>query len=52
MDFSLLNSYISKSDEGYLYESVWTEYAIDLFTQVFLYLAIALVVICLPWELR
>ena len=47
MDFSLLSSYVSKSDEGYLYESVWTEYAATLFTYVFLYLAIALVIILL-----
>ncbi len=47
MNFSLLSSYISGSDDGYLYEDVWTEYATTLFTYVFLFLAIALVVILL-----
>ncbi len=40
--FSLLSSYLTETDEGYLYEDVWTEYATDLLSSVFLYAAIAL----------
>ena len=43
--FSLLSSFISKTDDGYLYEEPWTEYAKDLFSSVFMYTAIALAVI-------
>lgn len=43
--FSLLSSFISKTDDGYVYEDVWTEYASDLLSSVFMYTAIALAVI-------
>lgn len=43
--FSLLSSYIDKSDEGYLYEEPWTEYAAETLAKTFLYVAIALAVI-------
>lgn len=46
---SLLSAYVEKTDVGYVYESVWTEYASALFSKVFLYgalfLLVALVVI-------
>ena len=45
--FSLLSSFISKTDDGYLYEEPWTEYAKDLLSSVFMYTAIALVVVLL-----
>ena len=43
--FSLLSSFISKTDDGYLYEEPWTEYAKDTLSKVFMYTAIALAVI-------
>ena len=43
--FSLLSSFISKTDDGYLYEEPWTEYAKDTLSTVFMYTAIALAVI-------
>ncbi len=43
--FSLLSSFITETDDGYLYEKVWTEYASDLLSAVFMYTAIALAVI-------
>ena len=42
--FSLLSSYIGKTDEGYVYEELWTEYAKTTLANVFLYVAIALAV--------
>lgn len=45
--FSLLSSFISETDDGYLYKKVWTEYASDLLSAVFMYTAIALAVILL-----
>lgn len=51
MIFSMLSSYIGTTpvgeDEGYIYGDVWTSYANSLLTSVFLYSAIALVVILL-----
>ncbi|MDE7439005.1 MAG: energy-coupled thiamine transporter ThiT [Clostridia bacterium] len=43
--FSLLSSFLSKTDDGYVYKDVWTEYAKDLLSAVFMYTAIALAVI-------
>ena len=43
--FSLLSSFLYKSDDGYVYKKVWTKYAEDTFSSVFLYTAIALAVI-------
>ena len=40
--FSLLSSYISKTDDGYLYKELWTEYAKSTLASVFLYTAVAL----------
>lgn len=43
---SLLSNYVQKTDEGYVYAELWTEYASSLLSKVFLYAAlfIALVV--------
>lgn len=50
-NYSLMASYFDRivigEDKYYAYENVWTEYATELFTSVFLYLAIALTVILL-----
>lgn len=43
--FSLLSSFIDATDDGYLYEDVWTEYAKELLSSVFMYAAIALAVL-------
>ena len=43
--FSLLSSYIGKTDGGYVYKELWTEYAKDTLSTVFMYVAIALAVI-------
>lgn len=43
--FSLLSSFLTETDEGYLYEDVWTEYAVSTLSSVFMYAAIALAVI-------
>ena len=43
--FSLLSSYIDKTDDGYVYEELWTEYAKGTLTSVFMYVAIALIAI-------
>ena len=45
MNFSLLSSFLYKNDDGYVYKKVWTKYAEDAFTSVFLYTAIALAVV-------
>ena len=45
--FSLLSSYIGKTDDGYVYEELWTEYAKSSLSTVFMYVAIALAVIAL-----
>lgn len=42
MNYSLLSSYLSETDDGYLYEDVWTEYGESLFSSVFMYVAIVL----------
>ena len=42
--FSLLSSYIGKTDEGYVYKELWTEYAKSTLANVFMYVAIALAV--------
>lgn len=51
MNSVMLSSYIDTvpngDDEAYVYENLWTDYANELFTNVFLYLAIALVAILL-----
>ena len=44
-NFSLLSSFLSKTDDGYVYEDVWTEYAVSTLSTVFMYVAIALAVI-------
>ena len=44
-NFSLLSSFLSKTDDGYVYEDVWTEYAVSTLSTVFMYIAIALAVI-------
>lgn len=43
--FSLLSSFLTETDEGYLYEDVWTEYSVSTLSSVFMYAAIALAVI-------
>lgn len=45
MNLSLLSSFLSKTEEGYLYEELWTEYAKDTLSSVFMYTAIAAAVI-------
>ena len=47
MNFSLLSSYIGKTDDGYVYEELWTEYAKSTLSTVFMYVAIALAVIAI-----
>lgn len=44
---SLLSSYLEETDNGYLYEKVWTNYAEKALMNIFLYTAIALAVILL-----
>lgn len=41
---SLLSSYLSRTDDGYVYKDVWTEYAKDALSAAFTYLSIALFV--------
>ena len=45
--FSLLSSYIDKTENGYVYKELWTEYAKDTLSTVFMYVAIALAVIAI-----
>ena len=45
--FSLLSSYIGKTEDGYVYEELWTEYAKSTLSTVFMYVAIALAVIAI-----
>ena len=45
MNFSLLSSFIGKTDDGYVYEELWTEYAKSTLSTVFMYIAIALAAI-------
>ena len=47
MNFSLLSSFLYKNDDGYVYKKVWTKYAENTFSSVFLYTAIALAVVLL-----
>lgn len=41
---SLLASYAEKTENGYLYEELWTKYATALLSDAFLFIAIALIV--------
>ena len=46
MSFSLLSAFVGQTEEDlYLYEEVWTEYAQQFLTNVFMYLAIALIAV-------
>lgn len=40
--FSLLSSFLTETDDGFLYKDVWTEYAVSTLSTVFMYVAIAL----------
>lgn len=41
---SLLASYVKETDDGYLYEELWTKYASNLLSKVFMYGALFLIV--------
>lgn len=43
--FSLLSSFLYETDDGYVYEEPWTEYAKETLSSVLMYVAIALAVI-------
>ncbi|HIX08092.1 MAG TPA: energy-coupled thiamine transporter ThiT [Candidatus Borkfalkia faecipullorum] len=47
MLLNVLSSYISSTDEGYVYEDVWTSYAKDALSGVLLWLVVALLVVLL-----
>lgn len=42
---SLLSSFLYETDDGYVYEKPWTEYATETLSQVFMYVALALAVV-------
>lgn len=45
MLLNLLSSYVSSTDDGYVYEDVWTSYAKDALSDVFLWLVLGVLVV-------
>ena len=45
MSLNLLSSYVSSTDDGYVYKDVWTSYAKDALSGVFLWLVLGILVV-------